>query len=58
MNNAISGYLNLKRPKLPIVYNMTTLSTINPTPIDLVLFLKRNMDMIANTLTNKMDIDS
>jgi hypothetical protein len=26
---------------------MTTLSSINPMPIDLVLFLKRNMDMIA-----------
>jgi hypothetical protein len=25
-------------------------------PIDLVLFLKRNMDMIAKTLTNKTDI--
>ena len=57
-NNAISRCLNLKRPKLPIAYNMTTLSSINPMPIDLVLFLKRNMDMIAKPLTTKTDIDS
>jgi hypothetical protein len=37
---------------------MTTLSTINPIPIDLVLFLKRNMDMMAKQLTTKTDIDS
>jgi hypothetical protein len=34
-----------------------TLSTINPMPIDLVLFLKINMDMTAKTLTNKIDTD-
>ena len=56
-NNAISGCLSLKRPKLPIEYNMTTLSTINPMPIDLVLFLKINMDMIAKTLTINTDND-
>jgi hypothetical protein len=37
---------------------MTTLSTINPMPIDLVLFLKINMDTIAKTLTINTDIDS
>src|SRR4051794_37173229 len=56
-NNTISGCLNLKRPKLPIEYSMATLITINPMPIELVLFLKRNMDMIAKTLANKIDSD-
>jgi hypothetical protein len=37
---------------------MTTVSIINPKPIDLVLFLKRNIDMMAEPLTTKTDNDS
>jgi hypothetical protein len=57
-NNAISGCRSLNRPKLPIEYNMTKLSIINPMPIDLVLFLKINMDMKAKALIAKTDSDS
>jgi hypothetical protein len=37
---------------------MTTVSIINPIAIDLVLFLKIKMDMIAKALITKTDIDS
>ena len=37
---------------------MITVNTINPMPIDLVLLLKMNIDMIAKTLTINTDIDS
>jgi hypothetical protein len=57
-NNAISGCLSLNRPKLPIEYSMTMLSIINPMPIDLVLFLKINMDMVAKMLIANTDSDS